>query len=344
MIRGYLKWVITFVGILALTLSLVGQTQDPPAPTPIPFTPESRQSQWRIGFDLGNAVILETPELNPDGDFKSAVREAERILPNPFLDFGLALLPVAKVSVRTPQLLNPRQWTILDLHGKTSRRTFQGLGVFMGRRMPSSEGGYHLVSLATMASEPFLGVRKEPAPEDVIFGFSGSIKSKTQIHMKLAETKWENLLPVEDTANLPAGYESAKQLLDDHPPEGQQRFLYGTSIEAFMRDHLSTLWLLNYSHPDTSMGRHPWGIFLEENGGLQPLYIYKPSDSDDSYVAYFTAAVDLNQDGTDELIVEASYRAGTAFKVISNVGGKYQEILTSYYRGPVDSTTGTIVH
>ena len=39
-------------------------------------------------------------------------------------------------------------------------------------------------------------------------------------------------------------------------------------------------------------------------------------------------------DGTDELVVEASYRIGTAFKVISMVDGKYQEIFTSYYRGP----------
>jgi hypothetical protein len=29
----------------------------------VPFTPEPRSTQWRIGFDLGNAVILETPEL-----------------------------------------------------------------------------------------------------------------------------------------------------------------------------------------------------------------------------------------------------------------------------------------
>ena len=45
-------------------------------------------------------------------------------------------------------------------------------------------------------------------------------------------------------------------------------------------------------------------------------------------------AVDLNQDGTDELVLEASYRIGTAYKVISSVVGKYQEIFTSYYRGP----------
>ena len=67
---------------------------------------------------------------------------------------------------------------------------------------------------------------------------------------------------------------------------------------------------------------------------LQPLYIFKPGGSEDPYVAYFTASLDLNQDGTDELVVEASYRIGTAFKVISMAGGKYEQVFTSYYRGP----------
>ena len=204
----------------------------------------------------------------------------------------------------------------------------------MGRRLASNEGGYHLVSLPAMAINPFLGLRREPAAEDLIFGFAGQLKGKLQIHTKLSETKWENLLPVEDPTNLPAGYLSAKELLDDHSSDGQQRFLYGTSIEALIHNRINKLWLLNYSHPDTTVGSHPWGIFLEENGRLQPLYIYKPSTPDDPYVAYFIASVDLDQDGNDELVVEASYRIGTAYKVISNSGGKYQEILTSYYRGP----------
>jgi hypothetical protein len=141
-------------------------------------------------------------------------------------------------------------------------------------------------------------------------------------------------LPVEDAADLPAGYESAKQLLDDHAADAPQRFLYGTSIEALVQNRVRKLWLLNYSHPDTTMGPHPWGIFLEDGANLQPVYVYKPSASDDRYVAYFTASLDLNQDGTDELVIEASYRIGTAFKVISFVNGKYQETFTSYYRGP----------
>jgi hypothetical protein len=82
------------------------------------------------------------------------------------------------------------------------------------------------------------------------------------------------------------------------------------------------------------MGNHPWGIFLEDGSNLQPLYIFKPDPKQNQYVAYATATLDLNQDGTDEIVVEASYRIGTAFKVISMVGGNYQEVFTSYYRGP----------
>jgi hypothetical protein len=264
-----------------------------------------------------------------------AGREAERVLKDPLLAFGLALLPASKVTVRTDRLVNPRQWTVLNLLGKTDRRAFQTLGVFMGRRMTSTEGGYHLVSVPAIPTNPFVALRREPAPKDLIFGFAGRIRGKLLVHTKLSETKWENLLPVEDPADLPPGYLSARELLDDQPSAGSpQRFIYGTSIEAAIGNRVSKLWLLNYSHPDTTLGSHPWGVFVESAGGLQPLYVHKPTGSDDPFVAYFVASLDLNQDGNDELVIEASYRIGTAYKVISNVGGKYQEILTSYYRGP----------
>jgi hypothetical protein len=318
--------------IVAIAAAGIAQIDDLPAPTPAPFTPEPRDLQWRIGFELGNATILETPELNPNKDYRLAVRQAEHLLPDPLLSWGLALLPYAKLEIEPSKLVNPRDWTILDLQNKTVRKSFQLLGVFMGTRMTTTEGGYHLVSLPATPRDPFLGVRKEPAPESLLFGFAGRYKGRLQLRTKLSETKWENLLPVEDPASLPPGYEKAKQLLDDQSET--QRFLYGTSIEAMVRNRTSKLWLLNYSHPDTTIGTHPWGIFMEDGSDLQPLYIFKPKASADPYVAYFTASLDLNQDGTDELVVEASYRVGTAFKVISMVNGKYQEILTSYYRGP----------
>ncbi len=318
---------------IAIAAAGVAQVEDLPAPTPVPLTPEPRDLRWRIGFELGNATILETPELNPNKDYRLAVQDAAHLLPDPLLSWGLALLPYSRLEVPDSELINPREWTILDLQNKTVRKKFALLGVFMGTRMTTTEGGYHLVSLEAMPRDPFLGVRKEPSPDTLVFGFAGRSKGRLQLRTKLAETKWENLLPVEDTAALPRGYEKAKQLLDDGTSD-VQRYLYGTEIEAMVRNKLSKLWLLNYSHPDTTMGTHPWGIFMEDGADLEPLYIFKGAASEAPYVAYLTASLDLNQDGTDELVVEASYRIGTAFKVISMAGGKYQEIFTSYYRGP----------
>src|SRR5207247_2783956 len=82
--------------IAAVALAVIAQPGDLPTPTPVPFTPEPRQLQWRIGFDLGNATILEAPELNPETDSKLAVGEAARVLGRPLLSFGLALLPFSK--------------------------------------------------------------------------------------------------------------------------------------------------------------------------------------------------------------------------------------------------------
>lgn len=318
----------------AIATGALAQFDDQPAPIPVPFTAEPRDLQWRIGFELGNATVLEAPELNPNRDYKLAVREADRVLPNPLLAWGLALLPYGKVGVANGQLVNPRDWTVLDLQNRTVRKSFQALGIFMGTRMTTTEGGYHLVSLPAMARDPFLGIRKDPAPETLVLGFAGRSKGRPQLRTKLSETKWENLLPVEDPSGLPQAYEKAEQLLDDGKSD-VHRYLYGMSFEAMVRNRVSKLWLLNYSHPDTTMGTHPWGIFMEDGSDLQALYIFKPDvGSGEPYVAYFTAALDLNQDGTDEFLIEASYRVGTAYKVISMSGGKYQEIFTSYYRGP----------
>ncbi|HEY2381659.1 MAG TPA: hypothetical protein VGK48_10825 [Terriglobia bacterium] len=319
--------------LIALATAGIGQTEDPPSPTRVPFTPEPRELQWRIGFDLGNATVLETPELNPNQDYRGAVGVADRILPDPLLGWGLGLLPYARLEIAYSQLLNPREWTVLDLQNKVIRKSFQLIGVFMGTRMTTTEGGYHLVSAAIAPRDPFFGVRKEPSPETLVVGFAGRARGRLQLRTKLSETKWANSLPAEDPADMPAGYGNAKQLLDDGT-SGVMRYLYGTSIEAMVRGRLSKLWLLNYSNPDTTMGTHPWGIFIEDGSQIQPLYIFKPEGKGASYVAYFTASVDLDQDGTDELVVEASYRIGTAFKVISMTEAKYQEIFSSYYRGP----------
>ena len=299
----------------------------------VPFTPEPRTPQWRLGFDLGNAIVLETPELNPKGDPKLAMEEAERVLPDPALSFGLALLPFAKVTTQTSQLVNPKQWTTVDQLGKATNHAFQSMAVFMGSQMTTMEGGYHLVSVPLVPSSPFLGIRRQASSEDLIFGFAGPLKKKPAVQTRLSETRWENLLPVEDPADLPSGYETAKGLLDGNGTADQRRFLYGTSIHAVVQGRSTKLWLLNYSHPDTTIGTHPWGIFAERQGGLEALYISKPAKSDDEYVAYFTAAIDLNQDGSDELVVELSYRNGTAFRVISPTAGKYADVYTSYYRG-----------
>jgi len=312
----------------------VAAMQDLPAPAPLAFTREPPELQWRIGFDLGNVTVLETPELNPRNDAQAAVAEAERILPQAFLPFGLALLPPSKVTFQSDRLVNPRDWTIVDLKGKSEHKRFQGLGVFLGTRMISMEGGFHLASVPSMPDSPFVGLRKEPAPENLIFGFAGPGKGTPQVHTRLSETKWENLLPVEDAATLPPGYAAAKELLGSTDDGAQQRFLYGTSIEAVAAGGSTKAWLLNYSHPDTAIGSHPWGIFIEQGRQLQPLYIYKPAaGSADAYVAYFAAAIDLNHDGADEFVIEASYRNATAFKVVSKTGGAYREILTSYFRG-----------
>src|SRR2546421_3471121 len=157
-----MKIVASVLCLIAIGVAGTAQVTNSPSPTAVPFTPEPRQLQWRIGFELGNATILEAPELNPENDSKLAMREAERVLTASFLSYGLALLPYSKVTTRNAQLVNPRQWTILDLLGKTARKSFQALGVFMGKRMTTTEGGYHLVSLPAMPIDPFLGVRKEP--------------------------------------------------------------------------------------------------------------------------------------------------------------------------------------
>ena len=299
----------------------------------VPFTPEPRAPQWRIGFDLGNALIVETPELNPKGDPRLAIEEAERALPDRQLSFGLALLPFSKIATENQQLLNPKQWTVVDLQGKTAKHAFQSIGVFMGRRMTSTEGGYHFVSLPLVPFQPvsrcaapgFVGgfdlrfrrsVEKEDHGSDAVFG-NPMGKSSTRRECRRSSSGIRNSEAIAQRQRRIRPTALPLRNLDS-----------GIDPESNHQTLASQLQPSGHNDGDTSVGN-----FRRAFRRSRAVYVSKPAKSDNEYVAYLTAAVDLNQDGTDELVVEASYRNGTAYKVISATAGKYSDIYTSYYRG-----------
>src|SRR5262245_9815665 len=112
----------TFFWLFMLAAVVAAQTPSDEAPvTPPPARPE-----WRLGFDLGNMTILETPELQPENNGEYSIA-----------NFRLRWISLSKTRIDSAKLVNPRQWAVLDQHGNVRQREFRWL---------AAVGGYYLVS------------------------------------------------------------------------------------------------------------------------------------------------------------------------------------------------------
>jgi hypothetical protein len=293
----------------------------------VPVTPAPSTPEWRFGFDLGNVVILETPELNPGGEESAARREASALLPDNPAALALNLLPFSKVRTEPRGLVNTRQWAVLDQHGNVRQLEFHWLAVLQGQAA-TARGGYHLASAALRAAGSIVPARP-PSQENIVFAVAGLPGPPPQVRTRLTQTPWREGIPVESPDDLPAGYADVKTRLAPASPDGARRILYGSSMRALLQKRVENLWLLNYGNPDLKQGSRRWGIFIAGPMGLLPVYIAAAADN---FHANLFAGIDADRDGNDDLVVEARYAGGIAYKVIALVNGTYREVRATYLR------------
>ena len=293
-----------------------------------PVTPRPQTPEWRLGFDLGNVVILETPELNPQDDEGFARREAQRLLPAMPNSLGLMVLPFANERIASQRFVNTLQWAVLDQHGNVRQLRFSWLGAFAGNDA-SNQGGYHLVSSASIVSTGLVKPDRAPSADNIVFGLAGLSGLPPQVRTRLTQTPWRNGLPVESPDDLPDGYANVKTILDASPENGVHRIVYGSSMKAMVNGRVEKVWLLNYGAANAVSGPHSWGIFVEEPTGLRSLFA-----SSGNYHADIYAGIDADRDGNDDLLVQARYDRGTAYLVIARINGEYRQTRTSYRRSP----------
>jgi hypothetical protein len=288
--------------LVAVTVSIAAQTEEQAPVTPPPPKPE-----WRLGFDLGNMTILETPELQPEnnGEYSAA-------------NFRLSWISLSKTRIDAARLVNPRQWAVLDQHGNVRQREFRWL---------AAVGGYYLVS-TTAAQIAGLQPQQTPRPENVVFGVAGLNGPPPQVRTRLTQTAWKNDAPIERADDLPQNYQAVRQALYANAPDADRRVVYGSSMLALVEGRVAKLWLLNYADPDLFRGTRPWGVFKETPAGLIPVFISRGG----KYHADLFAGIDADRDGNDDLVVEARYATGTSYKVIALMDGVYREVRDTYYR------------
>src|SRR5262245_33630163 len=242
------------IGTLVVLILLAVSEQQVPV-TPAPATPE-----WRLGFDLGNMVILEAPELNPGNNEENSTS-----------DLRLNVLAFSNTRVDSSRLLNTRQWAVLDQHGNVRQREFRWLGAF---------AAYYLVWSPAIQTVGPIRPQQAPSQDRIVFGVAGLPGPPPQVRTRLTQTPWKNEAPVESPDDLPVGYTEAKQDLRSSPLNGLHPVVYGSSMLALVRKRVEKLWLLNYGDPDLTRGTHPWGIFMETSTGLNALYVYRPPGND----------------------------------------------------------------
>ena len=298
-------------------------------------TSTGMEGHWRLGFRVGSAYVLETPELGEvPPELMRELSEAAAALEPEFT--YLRIVPMDRLGDAAESLINPERWTLISLDGTERRAGFPLAGYIDGATFT---GDWHLVSEDAEGLDSPLQADTWITEEALVIGIAdGPDRSRGEVRKRLLETPWEDELPLQDPEYFPPGSEEARSLL---APEDSatDRHLYGSSIEAMVGGGVEDVWLLNYGAPDLTVGSHPWGIFVSSEGRLEPIYVFRsePASRDQAYESNYhaslVAALDLDGDGNDEFIIAAGYYEGAAFKIIALRDGAYLEISSSYYRG-----------
>lgn len=305
----------------------------------VPFSEFPAKPEWRLGFTARNEVelieILPTsPELYDERD--RLVSE----LYSPEERAGVVLLSYGRAStLKKTAVLNPPRWTILDLHGNMRKETFTKLTAIAA---DYNSGCYYLAPGTFQPEDQEIVPIAEITDANLIFAIAGEPANMPLVRLPLFDIpRNENGTFTENAAFLPRNYRALleltemKALFDDSTRQSIEMF--GNAIVATIAQRPDTLWAINFFWSPDRPNSNLFGIFREMAEGYEPLFLEgntpSKSDYDYMYFACFTAAVDLDGDKHDEIVVRALYSEGSAYTVFSLHEGRLVRTYSSFYQG-----------
>lgn len=296
---------------------------------------------WRLGFADGARRFLEVPPTDELCEEKEGV--LAEIAGGPctpeIADRAPVVLPQGKArALERSALAARREWWILDLEGRLFREEFPHLvGLYPEA---GAAGCYYLASGAVAKDRsPVEG----PAEGGLFFAFPDRPAPVPPVRRVAAE--WE-LFGRED-GELPARYVALLAGPECRRALGARQKAFAAELtEVFSqpfsaqidrRGRPEALRLVGWaaSGPKSGDLDTAWSVCRERGGRLQPLAVVYEASADfaGKYRPEVVAAVDLNGDGVDELVLSANYDEGSGYKVFSWKGGRLVQVYDAAYFG-----------
>jgi hypothetical protein len=299
------------------------------------------RQRWRLGFSDGGRRFLEVPptdELCEEKERLLAVAVGGSCAPET-PDREPVVLPRAQaLALQRAGLAERPSWWVLDLDGTLTRQDFPHLvGLYAEAGVA---GCYYLASdAAAKDRSPVEG----PADEGLFFVFPDRPSSAPPVRRPTAD--WQLFDRAE--GRLPARYVDAlkgpegRRALGAHygvfAAELYQVFAQPFSARVDPRGRPVALWLVGWvaSGPKSGELDTAWAVCREQGSRLKPLAVIYDATGDyaGKYRAEVVAAVDLDNDGADELVLSASYGEGSGYKVFTWKAGSLVQAYDAAYFG-----------
>ncbi|OPY78017.1 MAG: hypothetical protein A4E64_00933 [Syntrophorhabdus sp. PtaU1.Bin058] len=311
---------------------------------PIPFSADTDKPEWRIGF-RGHTYVYFL-ELTPDSrvvcdEMDSLVSESLKAYGYPEDVPTAVSFPFSKATkLKGAAITNPPKWTVIDMGGRFHKISFTQLAAHYTE---AYSGCWYMGSESLGEKNRVFYPVSDVDDSNLIFGIAGEVKRRPELRLPVTMT-------TEDPYFLPQGYQGLLDLPEMKRNLGEQydkfkrsvAIISGNAIKAVVdkeRREPDILWLIQWrTKPGAwSYEENVWGIFKVVQGGFVPLYISKAADDsgmyDKLYRVYFLAAVDLDGDGLDEIVIRVRQYEGRHYEVLTLKDNGFVEAYVSFYYG-----------
>lgn len=306
----------------------------------IPFTAPPAQRQWRIGFKATAVLdLIEIPaskanceecdhiagEAWPPEKTENLNFENPNALPLPFKDNG---------SIKS-NLINPEKWFLIDLKGNKRETSVNRLAAVFSQ---ASSGCCYMTSEVLGQKDAIVIDTMGPTPNNLFIAYT--TKPNPVPVMRRADAKQKQFINTGE--KIPAEYvndldsPAMKEALGDKysvfKKELTQVYIQDVQACIDQKKGVEKLMLIGWISEEYTCA---FAIYRKDEKNAAPVAVFFNGRQayNDNFKAKVEAATDLDGNGTDELIMSASYYEGNAFKFFTLKDGKATQIYETGYYG-----------
>ncbi len=328
--------------VLAESTTPENQSTETVSLDPVPFAANAVEPVWRIGFRPSEHVYL--LEVRPDD--KAACDEKDALVDEYVEAYGspenpsAIVFPFSKATRLKGLVVNPQKWTIIDMRGDTRELSFTQLAA---NNTEANSGCWYLGTMPLDESDRRSCPSGYPDECNLIFGIAREMKEAPKISLPVVNI-------TDDPHFLPKGYSKALRLpkvkaflgVNYEKFRSSVATIHGNAVRATLSKgakRQEIFWLLQWrtNQNPTGYEENVWGLFKVVGTTFMPLFLSKLGDDLTSYDNFYgveiVAALDLDGDGVDEIVIKATQYEGSEYLVLALKEGRFRAVYASFYYG-----------